>query len=260
MAEHGLPILYAAMIWWGGTGLIIILCALPRRVLGWTLGAATVCAGIAAWALVASARDTSPGGAYMAFGAAVALWGWLETTFLTGLVTGPRKAPLPPGITGWPRLRMAIEALLYHELAIAGLAVLTVALTWGEANQTGTLAFLILFAMRLSAKLNIFLGVPNFTDTYMPAHIAYLKSYFRKAERNWLFPISIAAAAAIAALLGWRALGAEAGGGEAAGYTMLFALLALAILEHAFMVLPVHDAALWRWATPAQGPVKEPRS
>lgn len=259
MADHGLPFLYAAMIWWGGTGLIIILCALPRRILGWTLGAATAFAGLAAWALIESASDTTSGGAYMAFGAAVALWGWLEITFLTGLITGPRKAPLPAGTTGWRRFRLAIEVLLYHELAIAGLAVLTLALTWDEPNQTGTLAFLILFAMRLSAKLNIFLGVPNFTDTYMPPHISYLKSYFRKAERNWLFPISIAGAAAIAALLAWRALGADAGGGEAVGYTMLFALLVLAILEHAFMVLPVHDAALWRWAMPAHGPVKEPR-
>jgi hypothetical protein len=29
---------------------------------------------------------------------------------------------------------------------------------------------------------------------------------------------------------------------------LLFALSVLALIEHAFMVLPLPDAALWRWA------------
>lgn len=259
MADHGLPFLYAAMIWWAGTGFIMILCALPRRLLALTMSISTAVAGLSLYALHASAYDVDPGGAYIAFGAAIALWGWLEITFLTGLVTGPRTTPCPEGATGWRRFRMATEALLYHELAIAALALLAVALTWGAPNQVGTLAFLILFVMRLSAKLNIFLGVPNLTDSFMPSRIAYLKSYFRKADRNPLFPVSIAASSAVAALLAWRAFGAEAGGGEAVGYTMLFALLFLAIVEHGFMVLPVRDAALWRWAMPSEAGAEKPR-
>ena len=39
-----------------------------------------------------------------------------------------------------------------------------VALTWGGANQVGTWTFLVLWVMRLSAKLNVFLGVPNLTE------------------------------------------------------------------------------------------------
>jgi hypothetical protein len=33
---------------------------------------------------------------------------------------------------------------------------------------------------------------------------------------------------------------------------LLFTLAALALLEHFFMVLPVQDAALWRWASPGK--------
>jgi hypothetical protein len=43
---------------------------------------------------------------------------------------------------------------------------------------------------------------------------------------------------------------------------MLATFLALAIIEHLFLVFQVSDAALWRWAMPdrpdAQAPVKKP--
>ena len=43
---------------------------------------------------------------------------------------------------------------------------------------------------------------------------------------------------------------------------MLATFLALAIIEHLFLVFPVSDAALWRWAMPerpdAQAPVRKP--
>ena len=261
MADHGLPFILAVVIWWASTGFIMILCALPRRFIAMSLGIATAMAGVAVWAIWDSAQDVTPAHAYMAFCAAVVLWGWIEMTFLTGIITGPRKTPCPPDAKGWRRFRMATEALLYHELMIAAVAILIVVMTWGEPNQVGTFAFLILFAMRISAKLNIFLGVPNLTDEFMPQRIAYLKTYFRKAERNPLFPFSIAVSATVAAVFAWRALSAEAGGVDATGFTLLFTLLLLAIVEHGFMALPVRDAALWRWAMPAEpAGAKERRS
>jgi putative photosynthetic complex assembly protein 2 len=39
----------------------------------------------------------------------------------------------------------------------------------------------------------------------------------------------------------------------AVGFALMFALTALAIVEHAFMILPLPDTALWRWAMPAAG-------
>jgi putative photosynthetic complex assembly protein 2 len=103
--------------------------------------------------------------------------------------------------------------------------------------------------MRISAKLNIFLGVPNLTDELLPPRLSYLKSYFRKRRFNVLFPISILSATFVAIALGQKIFGKE--GAEAAGSALLFTLISLAILEHFFMMLPLPDAALWGWAMPA---------
>ncbi len=143
---------------------------------------------------------------------------------------------------------LALETLLYHELAIVAAAGAVVLLTWAEPNQTGTLAFLILMVMRISAKLNIFLGVPNLTDELLPERLRYLKSYFRTRSFNLLFPVSILGSTVVAVSLAQKALGAH--GPEAVGFSMLFTLIALAILEHIFMIVPLPDAALWRWAIP----------
>jgi hypothetical protein len=40
--------------------------------------------------------------------------------------------------------------------------------------------------------------------------------------------------------------------------TMLATFLALAIIEHLFLVFPVSDAALWRWAMPEQPDAQVP--
>lgn len=258
MADHGVPFLAAVLLWWSSTGAIIALCALPRRTFVWSLLAATGVAALALWGLVHSAWSDSRSGAYLAFACAIALWGWLEMAFLMGFVTGPRTTPCPTGASGWRRFRFALEALLYHELTIAASALLVVILSWGAPNQTGTLTFLVLLVMRISAKLNIFFGVPNLTDEFMPERLAYLKTYFRKANSNAFFPISISVATAAAFFLAARAIGAEATEAEAAGFTLVFTLLVLAIVEHGFMVMPLRDAALWRWAVP--GRTEEHRS
>ena len=81
--------------------------------------------------------------------------------------------------------------MIHHELAIAATAILLFAVTWGQPNQAAPLTFLLLFVLRLSAKFNLYLGVPNLSDEVFPEHLAYLKSYFRKARCNALFPFSI---------------------------------------------------------------------
>ena len=54
----------------------------------------------------------------------------------------------------------------------------------------------------------------------------------------------------MAIVLAQKALLSE--GAAAGGFMLLFALTALAILEHIFMVVPLPDAVLWRWALPAK--------
>jgi putative photosynthetic complex assembly protein 2 len=178
------------------------------------------------------------------------VWGWIEMSFLFGFVTGPRVAPCPADAEGWRRFSLAVQTVIHHELAILAGAVLLVILTWGQPNQTGTLAFLVLMLMRLSAKLNIFFGVPNLTDAFMPAHLAHLKTYFRKRPFNALAPISLLGGTVLAAWFFGQATAAEAGSGAAVGGMLLFALTALAVVEHLFMMLPVRDDLLWRWAMP----------
>ena len=106
--------------------------------------------------------------------------------------------------------------------------------------------------MRVSAKLNIFLGVPNLTVDFLPVQLGYLKSYFRVAVFNPLFPVSVAVGTLAALLLGEAA--GVAASGAAVGFTMLSALVALGTLEHWFLVLPMKDAALWRWAMAGSRP------
>ena len=124
-----------------------------------------------------------------------------------------------------------------------------VALTWGGANQVGTWTFLVLWVMRLSAKLNVFLGVPNLTDEFLPEHLRYLKSFLaRTADEPAVPGLGDRSARRRGAARDRAAAAPAAGAFEAAGFTFVAALLALAILEHWFLVLPLPDAALWRWA------------
>jgi putative photosynthetic complex assembly protein 2 len=247
-AHDGLPLLYAVLVWFVSTGVIIWLDGLPKRTFRWSFAAASVVAVAAVIGVARSAADASAMGAYLGFTCALAVWGWHEMSFLMGIITGPRKAPCPPHATGWTRFKLAAATLIYHEIALALTAVALVALSWGQPNQTAAATFAILFVMRLSTKLNIFIGVPNLTVDFLPDHLGYLKSYFRTKQFNWLFPVSIAVSTVMAMLLGEAALGLISTDGNAVGLTLLFALVALAVLEHWFLVLPLPDAALWRWA------------
>lgn len=243
------PLLFALLMWFIGTSAVVWLDSRPRR----TFATSFALSGLVALAAIAAVRltagDAGWRGAYTGFGAAILIWGWHEMGFLMGFVTGPSKAPCPPGATGWRRFRLATATVIHHELAIAATALLLFALTWRQPNQAAPLAFLLLFVLRLSAKFNLFLGVPNLSDEVFPAHLAYLKSYFRRAALNPLFPCSILLGAGLA---GWAWIAAEAapaGSGAAMTATLLAGLAVLGVVEHLFLVLPLRDARMWRWAS-----------
>ncbi len=246
MSAHVLPVLFVIAAWFVSTGVVILLDRLPKSTFRWSLSGAALVAFGGLWLAHDVAGDSSSRGAYLGFAAALAVWGWHEMSFLMGVVTGPRTAPLPRGATGWTRFRLAAATLIWHELALAATALVMLALTWGQPNQIAALTFVVLFVLRLSAKLNIFLGVPNLTVDFLPAQLGYLKSYFRVAHYNPLFPVSVAVTTTVALLLAEAA--AVAPDEAIAGLTMLATLVALGVLEHWFLVLPVPDAALWRWA------------
>jgi putative photosynthetic complex assembly protein 2 len=248
MADLALPGIVAAFAWWFSTGLILYLDGLPRSTFRWSMLGATLLMVAALFGLRASAGTATVQGAYCSFFCGLAIWGWQETAFLLGYVTGPQAGPDEQPATGWRHFRQAVRALLYHEIAILIGGAVVVAITWGEPNQVGTWTFLALWALRLSAKLNLFLGVRNLNEAWIPEHLAFVKRFLTRRRMNLLFPFSVTCATAVAVQLIRAALAKDAGDFETTALALLAMLLALAILEHWLMVLPINTDALWAWS------------
>ncbi|NCA68486.1 MAG: DUF3623 domain-containing protein [Sphingobacteriia bacterium] len=249
MLDYALPVGFALGLWWFSTGLVLYLDNLPGRTFRWTLLGGAIALALAIFVLVVSSPSTSAVAAYVSFTAGVVVWGVLEMSYFTGLVTGPRKTACPSGCTGWRRFGLAVMTSLYHEIAVLMSVAFLVVIAWGEPNQVGTWAFVVLWLMRWSAKLNLFLGVPNLND-WLPEHLAYLKTYMPKRSMNLLFPVSVTLSTLAAALLVFRTLDPELTGSAVVALILVATLLSLGILEHWFLVLPLHDEALWAWALP----------
>ena len=242
-----LPIGFTLLVWWFSTGAIMLLNGLPRRTHVWSFAGSTILLGAGLIGLWASGGDTSVAGAYCAFSCGLLVWAWHEVSLLLGFVTGPRVVASPPGCSAWRHLVCAVQAILYHEIALVVMLAVVLALTWHAPNQVGAWTFLVLWSMRLSAKLNLFLGVRNVGEGFLPDHLQYLQTYFRRRRMNLLFPLSISVASALAAVL-WRdAFAVTISPFERTGLVLTATLLSLAVLEHWFMVLPLNSAALWNW-------------
>lgn len=250
MLTHGLPATYAFFIWWLSTGLVLYAVGRPRAKHRKYMAVISVLAALALIALSVTSHDASVSAAFCAFTSAIVVWAWHEMSFLTGSLTGPRVTPCPgrsrePANKPAPLLP-AIQSVIYHEVGIVLTAAITYGLVQDGPNMTGLWTFLILWIMRLSAKLNVYLGVPNLTEQFLPQHLLYLKSYFCRKPMNGLFPISVTASTVIAALLVIKAAAAITPF-EAASLTFLATLMSLAVLEHWFLVIPLPAANLWSW-------------
>lgn len=238
------PALFAAMLWWTLTGVILFLDGLPRETFRWSLLGATITLLIALHALHASAGISGPAACYAAFTAAILVWAWVEMSFLMGFITGPRKRACESGCGGHAHFLHATQAVIYHELATVAAGLLILALTWNAVNRTGLWTFCVLWAMRISAKLNLFLGVANRGERFLPEHLRYLTGFFGRRTMNFLFPVSVTAATIAFALLAQQCL-RRAPGPSAAGTVLVTTLLALGLLEHWFMILPWPSERLW---------------
>jgi putative photosynthetic complex assembly protein 2 len=250
MGDFLVPAIYAVMVWWFTTGMILFLDGLPPATFRWSMTAATVCLSAAVYITRTSCVDVSINGAYTAFSCAILIWGWLEMSFLMGYITGPRKHACIERCSGWRHFVHATEAIIYNEIATLIAAAGILAATWGAPNRMTLWTFLILWAMRLSAKLNLFLGVPNVGEKFLPPHLQYLKGFFRKRAMNFLFPLSVSASTVVTVLLVQKFAAAD-GAFQSTSYALLTSLLALAVIEHWFMVLPLPSERLWNWALKA---------
>jgi putative photosynthetic complex assembly protein 2 len=248
MLDALLPAAFAAFVWYASTGVVLVLVRLRAPAMRHVMLSASVLAVAALFVLVTSAQGTTAADAYVAFLCAVVVWGWHELAFLCGWLTGPRRTACAHGCRGWPHFLHAVEAILWHELAIAATAALVVTVTWGAPNPTGALTFLLLWAMRASAKLNLFFGVRNLGLEFLPKRMRYLASFFRRRPMNALFPLSVTLPTAVAALVVEAALAPGVPEARATGLLLVAALLALAILEHWMLVLPMPITPLWQWA------------
>jgi putative photosynthetic complex assembly protein 2 len=243
-----IAVVFAIVVWWASTGLVLLLDGMPRGTFRWSLVASSALAVAALFALSHTAQQSTVAGAYCAFTCALLVWGWHELTFLTGWITGPRREASPPGLTGWVRFSQAAQAVLWHEVGLLMVFAAIVAITWGAPNQTGAWTFAVLWVMRLSAKLNLYFGVRNLSEEFLPAHLRYLQSFFRRRRMNWFFPFPVAAATFVTIwLFHWSADPATPDG-PSMGAALAGSLLALAVIEHWMLVLPINPSALWRWA------------
>jgi putative photosynthetic complex assembly protein 2 len=250
MLEIALPVLAALFAWWFATGAILLLDGLPRRTYRVSLAAASVVALAALVGLALTRADLTPSGAFIAFACGLGVWAWQEMAFLMGLVTGPRRTVCEPGCRGARHFMHGVHAILHHELALLAGGAAVLAATWGGANWVGPATYGVLWVMRQSAKLNLFLGVRNLGESMLPDHLQYLKAYFRRRAMNPLLPLSVMGAALGAALLVRSGLEAAATANAfgVTGCLLVATLLALAAVEHLFLVLPVPLDGLWRFA------------
>ena len=257
MSDTALAALFAVFIWWFSTGIVLLLNGMQRRAYKFSLFISSALAVAALVALNHTAHQTTLAAVYCAFTCALLIWGWHELSFLTGWITGPRTTALPAecrqGREG-RRFVEAVRAILWHELGILAVGALIIAMTWGAPNQVGTWTFLVLWSMRTSAKLNLFLGVRNLSEEFLPPHLAYLSSFFRQRAMNLLFPVAVSAACAVLAWMVLRALDPATDASAVLGLTLVGTMLALAIVEHLMLVLPVSTTALWRWAMAKRQP------
>jgi putative photosynthetic complex assembly protein 2 len=246
MSLYALPVLFTLALWWGSTGVILKLVRLPRGSFPVSMLGMTVVLLAGLQGLWSTREDVSVGGAFAAFASGMGVWAWVETSFLLGYVTGPRRQPCENDCKGANHFWHSVAAILWHEVAIAVGMVLVGLITRGGANDVGWATFMLLWIMRLSAKLNLFLGVPNRGEQFLPPHLQYLKSFFGAQRINFLFPVAVTA---ITALAGWliAQLAANPTEFQASSYTLLLTLVLLALVEHWFMVLPWDSERLWQW-------------
>ena len=248
MTDAYIALGFAIFIWWFSTGIVILLNRMSRTAITMSLVLSSLLCIGALMGLSHTAQQSSVTGAYCAFTCALLAWGWNELSFLTGWITGPQKTALSENTLGWPRFVVSFKAVVWHELAILMVGALIVYITWDAPNQVGTGTYLVLWIMRTSAKLNLFFGVRNLSEEFLPAHLAYLESFFKRRPMNAFYPFALLGASVCLWWLVAYANNPLASPAQVVGAVLVGTMLALAIVEHLMLVLPLDTTTLWRWA------------
>ena len=243
--EIVIPFVVAVALWWGATVAMLYRTGLPEASFPRTLTIATVLAFAGLVVIARTSQMATALGAYAAFAGALMVWAWHEISYFLGFVTGPRPEPCPDHCTLWQRFVLGVQARLSHELAVIATGGLLLILTWGAPNHVALWTYCILWIMRWSAKLNIFLGVRNLHMDLLPKRLQYLSSFVSHKDMNPLFPVTMIVSAIFAGAWITEVSSASSVFVVTAG-VLCTTLLALAMLEHLFLMLDVPDRVLWR--------------
>ena len=201
---------------------------------------------MAFWGLEISSQQATVAGAYCSFTCAIMIWGWQESAFLLGYITGSRRSDCPTGLSGMRRAWYAFQTINYHELTLLSLGIVIFLMNLDAANQTGFWTYVILWGMRQSTKINIFLGVLNFNEAFLPQHLKYLITYFRRRAMNLLMPFSILLSVIFLVPI-WLRAASQSSAYEMTSSALLGTLIALGLLEHLFLIMPFPSELLWKW-------------
>jgi putative photosynthetic complex assembly protein 2 len=243
-------VLFALLCWWLGTGLILWLVRLPVASFRYSLLVFSGLLGLGLWGSYLSMQAPGVANAYLGFASVILMWSWHELAFLTGWLTGPRKGPLEPGAQGFKRFSQSVQVVIHHELALLLNFVLLVLLQIQQPNHVAVCTFALLWCMRFTAKMNLFFGVPQVGEQYLPRHLLYLGSYFRRSPVSPFFYVSVGLACGTWLWLIWEVQSGLVAVGT--GWVLLAALLGLAIVEHVLMAFPLPLQKLWGWAMSRQ--------
>lgn len=247
MYELAIPAFYALLVWWLGTGIVLYVARLPVRTYSVSLTVSAVLGIVAIVVIALTAKLSTTASAYLAFTSAIVVWGFVELAFLTGAILGQDRSEALPGAAGWKRVSHAVAAIIHHELALVVAGAAIFAASYGAPNRIAIWTFAILWLLRLSAKLNLFLGVPNLHDELLPERLSHLRSHFRRGPTNPLLPASIVLTLFAAGYCAHLAISGGDNALLATGSMLMASLLTLAALEHVFMLIPLPVMNLWNW-------------
>ena len=237
---------FVIFLWWISTTVILALTRKNGTINDVrTMILATIVLILGFLILIYSRNVTSVFSAYCGFVSILMIWAWQETAFLVGWITGNRKSKCPKDAKGVIRAWLAFQTISYHELTLIILGVTVYVLTKDASNDIAFMAFLVLWVMRLSAKINVFLGVRNFYEEFLPKKISYLTTYFKRKSYNPLFPFLLMTAIIIDMLF-WYNAGTAINSFERVSLTLVAALLGLGIVEHILMMVPFQLDRIWR--------------
>jgi putative photosynthetic complex assembly protein 2 len=239
------PLFGGILAWWVGTGVLFVLARAANRMDPGLLVAGASGAALAAGTVTVGIRSLdSAAGIVTGFAMGIMLWGWHELAFLSGVVTGPERRPCPPELKGWARFQFGFRSLKHHEIALASTVVILGLASIGAANAMPFLTFLLLWGMRISAKLNLFFGVRVPNRHLFPARIQYLSALTPPRRPGAFYLVSTGLVFALTVALFHHGLGLP-DGGVRTGWLLLATLSLLAALEHVAMAIPLRLEGLW---------------